>query len=106
MKFLDARKQDGKGPKASVTQDDVQNKMRPGSRPDQRNPEDLVSSPRARSGNTQRSSAADVDEKVQKLAGELNVDLAKVTGTGDKGAITEKDVRLAYRQQQGQQENK
>lgn len=108
MKYLDARKQDGKDPKPSIKQKDLENKMQPGSRPDQRNPEDLISSPRAGRGarNTTTGSQANVDPKVQNLANELNVNLADVQGTGPNGAITEKDVRQSHRETQHRQENK
>lgn len=95
-KYLEQRKQDGKDPKASIKQDDVapENKMAPGSRPDQ-----LISSPRASRGarNTTVGSTAQPSENVQKLASELNVNLADVQGTGPNGAITEKDVRQAHK---------
>lgn len=100
MKYLDARK----GPqKDSVI---PENKMQPGSRADQRldpkDPQSLVSSPRSGRGTETAS--------VQALAKQLDVDLTNVKGTGPDGQITEKDVRLAKRQQssggQSGQENK
>lgn len=108
MKYLEQQKKDGKDPKASIKQDDLENKMQPGSRLDQRDPQSLVSSPRSGRGarNTTTSANANVDPKVQTLADELKVNLADVQGTGPNGAVTEKDVRLAHRQSQGQQENK
>ena len=87
MKFLEAQKQDGKEQKASIQ---TENKMKPGTRLDQKDPEALVSSPR-RSPTT----GANKDEGITKLAKELNVDLSTVTGSGPGGQITEKDVRNA-----------
>jgi pyruvate dehydrogenase E2 component (dihydrolipoamide acetyltransferase) len=92
MKYLDALKQGGKKEKKSV----VENKMQPGTRMDQNDPMSLVSSPsgRGKKGNTSASSDS-ADAAIQKLAGELNVDLSTVTGTGPDGQVTEKDVRAA-----------
>lgn len=92
MKFLDARKKDGKESKKSIIP--PENKMQPGTRMDQNDPMSLVSSPRGRGSSTKATSDSD-DAAVQKLAGELGVDLSTVTGTGPKGVITEKDVRNA-----------
>lgn len=105
MKYLDARKADGKEQKDSVV---PENKMQRGSRLDQggrgkQNPEDLVSSPRA-------ALNSNVDKNVRRLAHDLGVDISTVKGTGANGEVTEKDVRLAKREQNQQggqgQENK
>lgn len=77
MKFLDARR---KGR--------VENKMAPGTRVDQRDPE----------VNTVKNISLGPDKpkirpEVQKLADELSVDLNKVKGTGLNGIILVKDVR-------------
>lgn len=92
MKFLDARKLDGKQAKKSLIP--PENKMKPGTRLDQNDPMSLVSSPRGRGTPTKATSDSD-DAAIQKLAGELHVDLSTVTGTGPKGVITEKDIRNA-----------
>lgn len=92
MKYLEAQK-DGKSPVEPFPKEE--NKMQTGTRSDQKldpkNPESLVSgSRRGGAGTTGAPSAS-----VQKLATELHVDLTTVKGTGDKGAITEQDVRTA-----------
>jgi pyruvate/2-oxoglutarate dehydrogenase complex dihydrolipoamide acyltransferase (E2) component len=96
MKYLDALKQSNREPKKSVLPN-PENKMQPGTRAGQRNkldpkdPQSLISSPRANSSASSNSN----DQALQKLAGELDVDLSVVTGTGPNGTITEKDVRNA-----------
>lgn len=79
MRFLDARKK---------TQQE--NKMMPGSRPDQRDP----------AVNTVRNIDLGPDKpkirpEVQALADDLGVDITKVKGTGANGSILMKDVRDA-----------
>jgi pyruvate/2-oxoglutarate dehydrogenase complex dihydrolipoamide acyltransferase (E2) component len=96
MKFLDAQKQDGNEPKASIL---PENKMQSGSRLDQKDPQSLISGSRgARTTNTDTVKTANAPKPtaaVTSLATELNVDLKTVTGTGPNGAITEQDVRTA-----------
>lgn len=87
MKYLDVRKTDQK---ESIIPGG-ENKMQPGNRLDQKDPESLISSPRA----------GTAKGNPRKLAQELGVDYAQVTGTGPDGQVTEKDVRLAKRQQAG-----
>lgn len=88
MKYLDAR---GGEPKPSFPEE---NKMQPGTRPDQKDPESLVSGTRRGGKSTTGAPSAGV----QKLASELKVDLTTVKGTGDNNAITEQDVRTAAEQ--------
>lgn len=87
MKYLEAK--DGE-PKPSFP-NEQENKMQKGSRLDQKDPASLVSGSRA----TGKGTSGAPSETVQKLAGELKVDLTTVKGTGDKGTITEQDVRKA-----------
>lgn len=89
MKFLEAQKLDGKVPKASL-----ENKMRPGTRIDQKDPRTLVSD-----STGPLLTGHEVDPGVTKLAQELGVDLATVTGTGVSGRIMERDVRKAKKDQ-------
>lgn len=79
MRFLDARK---KGQQ--------ENKMMPGSRPDQRDP-DINSARNIDPGPDKPKVRPDV----QTLAEELGVDLSKVKGSGAMGAILIRDVRDA-----------
>jgi pyruvate/2-oxoglutarate dehydrogenase complex dihydrolipoamide acyltransferase (E2) component len=72
-RYLDVKKGETQ---PSVTQADVDNKMREGTRDDQR--------PRRRTPNA-----------VIRLAADLGVDLAHVDGTGEDNQITEDDVREA-----------
>jgi pyruvate/2-oxoglutarate dehydrogenase complex dihydrolipoamide acyltransferase (E2) component len=74
MKFLEAK---------MLTKEKDENKMKPGSRPDQR-------------GSTaDRVESAPVKKEVQDLAHQLDVDLRTVKGTGPNGAITLRDVKTA-----------
>lgn len=98
MKFLEARKQNGHSQTPSIA---LENKMRPGSRLDQKDPVNLISSLHK----TARPESKPVKEpgtvsNVEKMAKSLGVDLSTVTGTGPDGQITEKDVRLAKRAMQ------
>ena len=81
MKFLDAKRRAGQ----------QENKMQPGSRVDQRNPEEPHTS--ATSKISLGPDKPKIRPEVQKLADELNVDLDKVKGTGVNGIILVKDVR-------------
>lgn len=93
MKYLDVKEGE---PKPSFPTKE-ENKMQPGSRKDQKldpkDPASLVSGTRARGAGTTGAPS----ESVQKLATELKVDLTTVKGTGDKGTITEQDVRNAQK---------
>lgn len=75
MKFLEAKAQSG-----------GENKMQPGSRPDQ---EGTGASAPLRVSNPPPTVRTDV----KRLADELGVDLAEVTGTGRDRSITVTDVR-------------
>jgi len=98
MKFLEAQQQDGKSEKKSIIPE-TENKMKAGTRLDQKNPESLISSPR-RTSTTGASATSTTRTKstdgAARLAKDLNVDLESVTGTGSGGQITESDVRKAH----------
>lgn len=83
MKYLEALKAAGKQQTPSIPE----NKMQPGTRLDQNDPQSLVSS--------LRGTPKDNDAAIAKLSQELGIDLATVKGTGPSGHVTERDVRKA-----------
>jgi pyruvate/2-oxoglutarate dehydrogenase complex dihydrolipoamide acyltransferase (E2) component len=91
VKYLDAVKAAGGTTKPSVVA--PEDKMRSGSRPDQRRPEDLVSSPSRSTRGTPSRPRSNPSAEVESLASEFGIDLNDVKGTGANGEITMKDVR-------------